>query len=92
MYYVYLIKSKADNFLYIGSAKDLKRRVFEHNNGKVQSTKYYAPFNLVYYEAYSDELDAVVREKRLKHHGSVVGHLKRRVKHSLAGKPVAKGV
>jgi len=83
MYYVYLIKSVNKDFLYIGSTEDLKRRFTEHNRGTERSTKSYAPLKLVYYEAYASKKDALIREKMLKHHGSVKGHLKKRVVNSL---------
>lgn len=63
MYYVYLIKSqKVKGWKYIGSTNDLIRRVEDHNNGEVFSTKNYCPFVLVYYEAYMSEEDARERE------------------------------
>ncbi len=83
MHYVYLLKSKKQDFFYVGSTNDLRRRFLEYNSGKELSTKFYAPFNLVYYEAYQSRKDAVMREKKLKHHGAVIGHLKKRVKYSL---------
>lgn len=83
MYYVYLIQSTWKDFLYVGSTEDLKRRFDEHNAGTQKATKGYAPFQLVYYEAYASKTDALIREKALKHHGSVIGHLKKRVVHSL---------
>ena len=51
MYYVYFLKSINQDFYYIGSTSDVKRRFFEHNDGKSQSTKHYAPFELVSYIA-----------------------------------------
>jgi putative endonuclease len=39
MYYVYILKSVEDGKLYIGSTNDLRRRLSEHNNQEVQSTK-----------------------------------------------------
>jgi len=83
MHYVYALLSKSKNFLYIGSTGDLRKRLVEHNRGKDKSTKPYAPYTLVYYEAYYDKQDATKREQMLKHHGSVIGHLKRRVRHSI---------
>ena len=79
MHYVYLIQSVGHDFIYIGETSDLKRRIIEHNAKKNVATKYYAPFNLVYYEAYISKKDALIRENKLKHHGSAIGHLKRRI-------------
>ncbi len=84
MYYVYLLRSNDHEFIYIGSTPDLKRRILEHDRGEVKSTKFYRPLKLVYYEAYTDKLDALNRECKLKHHGSVIGHLKKRLKRSLS--------
>ncbi len=80
---MYLIKSIKKDFVYVGSTSDLKRRFSEHNNGKELSTKFYAPFNLIYCEIYRNKKDALIRENKLKHHGSAIGHLKRRIKYSL---------
>lgn len=67
MYYVYILKSdKKDNWLYKGMTADLKRRLAEHNNKKNFSTSPYAPFKLVYYEAYLLKSDAEARERYLK--------------------------
>ncbi len=43
MYWVYILKNKNNNNLYIGSTSDLKKRIEEHNNGKNRSTKPYLP-------------------------------------------------
>ena len=94
MYYVYLIKSVKDKNLYIGSTNDIHRRLCEHNNGLVYSTKSRIPFELVYYEAYKSEGDAsphtntlVVgarkREKNLKLRSRAFVQLKKRIQNSL---------
>jgi len=83
MYYVYYLVNKGGGFRYVGVTSDLKERVLEHNKGAVESTRPYIPLKLVYYEAYLSERDAHGREFKLKHHGSVVGHLKKRIKDSL---------
>ncbi|MBI5286383.1 MAG: GIY-YIG nuclease family protein [Deltaproteobacteria bacterium] len=78
-YYVYLIKSqKVKNWKYIGSTNDLEKRIEEHNDGKVFSTKNYRPFVLVYYEAYISEKDAREREKQLKYFGNAYKFLMKR--------------
>ena len=67
MYYVYVLQSlKNPDWLYKGSTSDLKKRVNEHNHGKNFSTAPYAPFKLIYYEAYLLKADAEAREKYLK--------------------------
>jgi hypothetical protein len=46
--------------------RDLRRRVAEHESGKVPSTKSRLPVRLVYYEACNILDDAIKREKQLK--------------------------
>ena len=45
---------------------DLKRRILEHESGKVESTENYLPVELIGYEAYRLKSDAERREKFLK--------------------------
>jgi putative endonuclease len=66
MYYVYVIQSIKNSEYYTGYTNNLKRRIAEHNNGLVFSTKTRLPFELVYYEASISEKDAKAREKYLK--------------------------
>jgi putative endonuclease len=84
MFYVYLLKSKICDELYVGSTNDLKRRVAEHNEGKVESTKKKKPYKLIYYEAYEAEADARKREKMLKLRGQARNQLKLRLTNTLA--------
>ncbi|OGG98686.1 hypothetical protein A3E04_03495 [Candidatus Kuenenbacteria bacterium RIFCSPHIGHO2_12_FULL_42_14] len=83
MSYVYLIQSIKTGQLYYGYTKDLKRRFLEHNQGKNFSTKPYAPYRLVYYEAYADEFDAKKRERQLKKFGQGIYRLQSRLVRSL---------
>ena len=66
MHYVYILFSTKDRQLYIGYAKDLKKRVEKHQNGFVRSTKHRLPIELIYYESYLFQADAKRREKFLK--------------------------
>jgi len=66
MYYVYILISYKDRQLYIGFTPDLKNRIFKHGQGFVRATKHRRPLKLLYYEAYSEKLDAKRREKYLK--------------------------
>jgi len=83
MFYVYLLKSRKDNNLYLGSTNDLKRRFKEHNLGLVTSTKFRAPFDLIYYEAYKSENDARRREQNLKLRARALVQLKKRIQECL---------
>ncbi|MFY9461678.1 MAG: GIY-YIG nuclease family protein [Candidatus Sungiibacteriota bacterium] len=84
MYYFYLIQSiKRPDAIYSGSTIDLKKRMEEHNQGEVISTKRYLPWRLVYYEAYVSEGDAREREQKFKRHGKGNNELKKRLKRSL---------
>ena len=84
MYYFYLIQSsKRSDAIYAGSTSDLKKRMVEHNQGRVISTKRYLPWRLVYYEAYISEEDAREREQKFKRHGKGNDELKKRLKRSL---------
>lgn len=66
MYYVYILFSEKDRLLYTGYAPDLRVRFDKHTKGFVKATKYRRPLKLIYYEAYSNELDARRREVYLK--------------------------
>ncbi|MBI4036035.1 GIY-YIG nuclease family protein [Candidatus Daviesbacteria bacterium] len=79
MYYVYILVSMSNNQIYIGSTNDLERRLLEHNNGEVFSTKRYKPWTLHYYEAFNMENLARLREKRLKYSGNSIRELKKRI-------------
>ena len=83
MFFVYILRSKKDNKLYIGSTNDLRRRFKEHNEGKVFSTKPRVPFELLYYEAYRSEKDARHREHNLKLTARALIQLKRRLEDTL---------
>ena len=83
MYYLYVLKSKKDEKLYIGSTNDLRRRLLEHNDGKVPSTSARKPFELRYYEAFNSEKDSRKREASLKKDGKALAQLKKRIEGSL---------
>ena len=65
-YFVYVLKSKERNYLYVGMTNNLDERLSRHNAGRVNSTKPYKPFDLIYSEECADGLDARKREKYLK--------------------------
>lgn len=88
MYYTYVLKSQKGGKLYTGYTRNLRKRVSEHNNKKVFSTKGRGPFRLIYYEACINEDDAKDREVYLKS-GMGKRFIKNRLKRflSLNGEP-----
>ena len=66
MFYVYILLSNKDGMFYVGMTADLKRRIQEHENGKVKSTKHRQPMKLICYEAYLTKNEAEKREIFLK--------------------------
>lgn len=65
-YYVYMLKSEVNGNVYIGYTIDLKRRLMEHNKKLNKSTKLYALWKLIYFEACLNKDDAMRREHYLK--------------------------
>lgn len=65
-YCVYVLQSERDGQLYAGYTYNLKKRLIQHNNGEVKSTKNRTPFKLVYYEFGLNKKDSIKREKYLK--------------------------
>ena len=65
MWYVYFLELK-NGHVYVGSTDDLKRRVKEHNQGQVKSTKAYGPAGLKCYIAVETEKKARALEKYFK--------------------------
>ena len=64
--FVYALRSKKDNGLYIGISKDPVIRLREHNSGTTISTKSRRPFELIYQERCRNRIEAREREKKLK--------------------------
>jgi putative endonuclease len=78
MWFVYILKSTTSDFIYIGSTNNLERRLTEHNEGKSQSTKAFAPFEIEAYVAVKTESKARELEKYFKT-GSGKAVLKNRI-------------
>jgi len=67
MYSVYILENQNDRSWYMGFTSDLKRRVFEHQNGQgSRTTKLKHNWKLIYSESYINEKDARGRELFLK--------------------------
>ena len=63
-----MLASKPGGTLYTGVTRDLIRRVYEHRTGAVAGfTKRYGVKRLVYFERYDTAVEAIQREKNIKH-------------------------
>src|SRR5262249_23174212 len=66
-FYVYILASKKNGFLYTGLTSNLPKRVWEHREGVAEGhTKTYSIKRLVYYEGHEEFESAEKREKLLK--------------------------
>jgi putative endonuclease len=67
MFYVYLLSSKPNGTLYVGSTRDLLKRVWEHKLRTVPGfTKKYGVDRLVWFEQHASLESAYVRERQIK--------------------------
>jgi putative endonuclease len=66
MFYVYAIKSKEKNYIYVGLTNNPQRRITEHNRQKEKTTLPYAPFITILIEKFSTRVEARKREQYLK--------------------------
>ena len=80
MIYTYILQSQKDKrHVYYGQTNNLKRRLAQHNNHENISTRNYAPWKVVYFEAYASRKLALDRERQLKHYGQARTALKKRL-------------
>jgi putative endonuclease len=63
---VYILSSIMDKNLYVGSTNNIRRRLTEHNSGKVDSTKSRIPFSLEAYIAVKDQAKTIELEQYFK--------------------------
>ena len=66
-YFVYILSSKRNGTLYVGSTNDLVKRIWQHKNKIIPGfTAEYNVTQLVYYEVHQQYVEAAKREKRFK--------------------------
>ena len=83
-FYTYVLTSQKDEKFYTGFTNDMRKRLRQHNDGLVLSTKYRVPLRLIYFEAGLDKDDAYRRERYFKT-GMGKRFLKNRLKGGLTG-------
>lgn len=66
MFFVYILKSNKKEWYYVGSTNRLEVRLKEHNSGKVRSTKYFIPLEIVYTKGFNSEVEARLYEHKIK--------------------------
>ena len=65
--FTYMLASRSHNALYVGSARDLRRRVAQHRAGAVEAhTAKYRIHKLVWFETHDTLEAALIRERRIK--------------------------
>ncbi len=66
-YFVYILASRRNGTLYIGTTNELARRISDHRSGKGSGfTGRYGVARLVHVEQYATAVEAIAREKALK--------------------------
>ncbi|NUN71040.1 MAG: GIY-YIG nuclease family protein [Bacteroidetes bacterium] len=65
-YFVYILYSKSFDRFYIGQTSSLPERLYQHNAGKVRSTKAFIPWVIGHYERFDDRTQAIKRKSFLK--------------------------
>ena len=67
MQYVYILRSQSDpDRHYVGTTRDLKERLEQHNAGAVSHTAKYVPWRINTYLAFEDRERALAFERYLK--------------------------
>lgn len=65
--YVYILSNKNRTVIYIGVTGDLIKRISDHQNGVGSDfTRKYKLKDLIYFEEFTDIIQAISREKQLK--------------------------
>ena len=86
VHYVYVLRSTKDKGFYIGYSANLRKRFSEHVSGGSFATSHRGPWQLIYYEAYLNQADALGREQYLKSGGGR-RFLKAQLRHYLSEEP-----
>ncbi|MEK9178952.1 MAG: GIY-YIG nuclease family protein [Patescibacteria group bacterium] len=66
MYYFYILRSTKANKLYLGQTSDLRKRLASHNDKVNKATKSFAPFELIFYSAFTSKADCLNCEQYFK--------------------------
>ncbi|MGE0642859.1 MAG: GIY-YIG nuclease family protein [Nitrospira sp.] len=53
IYYLYILLNEAGTRTYTGVSDDIEKRLKEHNEGKVTSSRPYRPYKVIYTQAFT---------------------------------------
>jgi putative endonuclease len=67
-HWVYILASRRNGTLYVGVTRDIRRRIHQHRTGEIDGfTSQYGVHLLVYAEEHDLAVNAIQREKNIKH-------------------------
>ena len=67
---VYILYSNTSSRYYVGQTSDINQRLERHNQGRVKSTKYGIPWEIVLQLDVSTRSEAMILEKQIKKRGA----------------------
>ena len=67
---IYILQSLKNKRYYIGSTINIKKRFFEHEQGKVLATRYLRPLKIIFLQNFDNIKDARRTEYKLKKYKS----------------------
>ncbi|MDP4223714.1 MAG: GIY-YIG nuclease family protein [Bacteroidota bacterium] len=65
-----MLYSRSKSRYYIGHTKDLRRRLFEHNNGYSKWSRSGIPWEVVYHIEFRTKAEAILLENKIKRRGA----------------------
>ncbi|HOI30699.1 MAG TPA: GIY-YIG nuclease family protein [Melioribacteraceae bacterium] len=69
LFTTYILFSQSKNKYYVGHTNDFSRRIIEHNSGQNKSTKFGAPWILVFSKEFFSNSEAIRLETKIKKRG-----------------------
>ncbi len=69
-YTVYILYSQKRSRYYVGQTDDIEKRLIRHNNCLVPSTKYGAPWVLIFTAEVNNRSEALILERKIKKRGA----------------------
>jgi putative endonuclease len=63
MYYLYVLLNNSKTKTYTGVTDDVNKRLKNHNDGKVKSSRPYSPYKIIHTESFASLSEARKKEK-----------------------------